>query len=647
MRKMKIRGLLLHLIVLCMAGPIVLGFAGQSFAAAFYYPTELTYSNPAKAYPGYVLFKPSGGKLKGEDGKIWLLDMNGAVVKEWPFDGSKYWLSFDAQFADNGNLFVKMNPLIGADGVNLTNVTFLNSGGQNRNGLIFQEWDWTGNIVWSVRHPLHKDITRAEFAAITGADPSRLGDADYVLQIFNQQSVAKRNELRSKFNYFEHHGATKIYNKALGRETLLIIANKNITSEEAYALGANPANSPAPGGPFTAAICSDVITEIDLQTGKVVWEWSSADHLIQNFDSTKRNWYRTIADQSYGGNVEEAFYRLLDVNVHTNQEVKGLVSDWVHYNTVHYNAARGEIILSSRAMSEIYVIDHDGTFNANDPYTLAASTKGDFVWRFGCPSNYASKDQLGPAGIPERSPLPTLNDAQHSQLWGQHDIQWIAEGLPGAGQLLVFDNGVGRPSTQSFSAILQINPYDARGKYIRELDAGYKANINSLPNYGTRTLWTADTAPGWRLNMRPSNLITWSFIGINSFYSPYVCGCIRLPNGNTFISSGMEGNIFEVTDKGEIVWEYISPFTAQGRIGNSLTAASGAPNYFGLDHNPSYFFKIHKYGYDHPAFRGRDLRPTGTIMKPTTYYGFGFGSAGGAGGGGTVGGTGGGAGGGY
>jgi hypothetical protein len=213
--------------------------------------------------------------------------------------------------------------------------------------------------------------------------------------------------------------------------------------------------------------------------------------------------------------------------------------------------------------------------------------------------------------------------------------------------LLLFDNGMGRPGNLMWSSILQLNPYDASGNYRRELSVGYKDDITSLPNI-TDGHWQTDLTGSRRLNWRPSNLITWSFMGINSFYSPYVSGTQRLPNGNTFITSGMEGQIFEVTDKGEIVWEYISPFTPEGRISNSLTSASGAPNYFGLNHDPGYLFKIYKYGYDHPAFQGKDLSATqGTIMKPTSYYGFGFSNVGGGGGGGAAGGTGGGAGGGY
>jgi hypothetical protein len=44
-----------------------------------------------------------------------------------------------------------------------------------------------------------------------------------------------------------------------------------------------------------------------------------------------------------------------------------------------------------------------------------------------------------------------------------------------------------------------------------------------------------------------------------SFFSSYISGVQRLPNGNTLICEGLTGRIFEVTPGREIVWEYISP----------------------------------------------------------------------------------------
>ena len=43
------------------------------------------------------------------------------------------------------------------------------------------------------------------------------------------------------------------------------------------------------------------------------------------------------------------------------------------------------------------------------------------------------------------------------------------------------------------------------------------------------------------------------------FFSPYIGGAQRLPNGNTLICEGCDGRIFEVTRAGEVVWEYVNP----------------------------------------------------------------------------------------
>ena len=45
-----------------------------------------------------------------------------------------------------------------------------------------------------------------------------------------------------------------------------------------------------------------------------------------------------------------------------------------------------------------------------------------------------------------------------------------------------------------------------------------------------------------------------------SFFSPYISGARRLPNGNTLITEGNFGRIFQVTTEGEVVWEYINPY---------------------------------------------------------------------------------------
>ena len=45
--------------------------------------------------------------------------------------------------------------------------------------------------------------------------------------------------------------------------------------------------------------------------------------------------------------------------------------------------------------------------------------------------------------------------------------------------------------------------------------------------------------------------------GNRGHFSRYISAAERLPNGNTLITSGQHGRLFEVTNDFEIVWEYI------------------------------------------------------------------------------------------
>jgi hypothetical protein len=55
-----------------------------------------------------------------------------------------------------------------------------------------------------------------------------------------------------------------------------------------------------------------------------------------------------------------------------------------------------------------------------------------------------------------------------------------------------------------------------------------------------------------------------------SFFSHYVSSAQRLPNGNTMMTEGADGRLFEVTTGGDIVWEYVSPYFAQNGTTNRV-----------------------------------------------------------------------------
>jgi hypothetical protein len=104
----------------------------------------------------------------------------------------------------------------------------------------------------------------------------------------------------------------------------------------------------------------------------------------------------------------------------------------------------------------------------------------------------------------------------------------IPEGLPGAGNILIFDN-----QGQGGYPPAQTDPL--AGTRVVEINPVTKQIV-------------------WQYSGRTSQHTDWSF------YSPIVGSAQRLPNGNTLIDEGTDGRVFQVTPAGDIVWEYISPY---------------------------------------------------------------------------------------
>jgi hypothetical protein len=101
--------------------------------------------------------------------------------------------------------------------------------------------------------------------------------------------------------------------------------------------------------------------------------------------------------------------------------------------------------------------------------------------------------------------------------------------------------------------------------------------------------------------------VIWNYRSVNShnFFSHIGSSGQRLPNGNTFICADTEGHFFEVTSDGKLAWEYINPVTRDGAVkvlGDVLPMTNSV-------------FRAFRYGPGHPAFKGRDLTPKGTITE--------------------------------
>lgn len=380
-------------------------------------------------------------------------------------------------------------------------------------------------------------------------------------------------------NYAPHHDWVRIFNKAISAPTTLYIANKSITREQALAAGADPATGPDREAQM------DAIVEVDMQ-GRVVWEWWFFDHVVQAVDPSKPNYVgagKTVADHP--------------ARIDLNLPGRPLRRDWLHCNSLDYNPKSGHLVINS-VQGELYVIDHDGTFLANDAaasIAKAASPAGDFLYRFGDPARYGQGD---PPRVLENWDSATTG---HKQMGGSHHASWIPPGVPGAGNLMVFNNGQYLYQRTPQSSILEINPFlctdgQDTGEYVNPPEAGY-----------TRESYDKDTHNQPR---QISRQVVWSYRSMNShgFFSHIGSSGQRLPNGNTFVCSDTEGHFFEVTAKGELAWEYINPVTRDGPVkvlGDALPMTNSA-------------FRAFRYPADHPAFRGRELKPAGTITERAT-----------------------------
>ena len=251
--------------------------------------------------------------------------------------------------------------------------------------------------------------------------------------------------------------------------------------------------------------------------GEVVWEWRAAEHFEEfGFDEAAR------------------------ASLYASPSMRGDAGgDWLHTNCVSELGPnkwydRGD----ERFAPENLIFD---CRNANILAIISKKT-GKIVWKLG--------------------PRFDGTEAERKLGWivGQHHLHMIPKGLPGAGDLLVFDNGgaagYGAPNElapdgtsvvhRDYSRVVQFNPITLEVTWqYGPLEAGWLPFAD-----GSRT------------------------------YSPYISSAQRLWNGNTLICEGSDGHLVEVTPDHEIVWEYVSPYfkvPAPGFAYNLVYRAYRAP----------------------------------------------------------------------
>lgn len=409
-------------------------------------------------------------------------------------------------------------------------------------------------------------------------DPSGFGG----FKVVSWSGVTTWTYTESRATYHPHHDFTRIYNPKLGAYTILYIANKDLTYDQLIAAGADPSRTPSTGAQM------DALVEVDA-TGTIVWEWCFFDHLVQDYSAAKANYVGTVGT---GTTIATCPGRL-----NINLAGHNLKADWLHCNSLDYNQSLDQIVINS-VQGEFYVIDHGNTYVAGDPaasIALAATDAGDFLYRFGDPARY---DQGSKTAILEDW---TLSTTGHKQMGGAHHIQWIAEGLPGAGNFLIFNNAEYLCEHTPQSYVMEINPrLDATGTdtghYVNPPDAGY--NTVTSPAVTDKTPKLISKQVVWNHSSK-SNLTLYSNIG---------CSAQRLSNGNTLICADTWGYVMEVTPAGDTVWDYIEPVTKSGAVqflGDRLPMVNS-------------IFRAYRYKATDPPLAGRTLTPGATITGRTT-----------------------------
>jgi hypothetical protein len=280
----------------------------------------------------------------------------------------------------------------------------------------------------------------------------------------------------------------------------LMLAHKNIEAPHI-----------APGN-----ILDDTIIDVSWE-GEIRWEWRFADHL-----------------------EEMGFSEAALNTMHRNPNIVppgGGMGDWAHVNSLsrlgpnRWHKAGDKrfhsdnLIASCRQTNTIVII------NRRAPHEI--------TWRLG--PDYDSSPALRKLGW----------------IIGPHHAHMIPRGLPGEGNLLVFDcggrSGYGDPNPGAPSG---------HNNVIRPYSRVIEFDPNTL-----EIVWQYSAQHGGGAPL----------VHDSRFYSVLVSSAQRLPNGNTLITEGSDGRFFEVNSDCDIVWEYISPYVDPKSSHNQVYRAYRIP----------------------------------------------------------------------
>ena len=379
------------------------------------------------------------------------------------------------------------------------------------------ELDWDSNVVWPPNG-----------ATVQGANGGRFCDP-------NGQIIGLNTDELGRPVTWQHHDVQREGNP-VGYYAPLQQAEIGGGKTLILALDLPPLDETSHISDFP--LYSDKIVEVEVnsQGTNVLWEWYAYEH----FEASG-------GDLGYGFDAV-AKEAIKTIRVGLGNPELGNRTDWLHINNANYLGLNRwcpfpglpscdrrfhphNIIFDTREANFIAII-------ARHDHPQGAWKSGDIVWRVGPTFNY------GPGKI--------------DQIIGPHHAHMIPFPLHGAGNIMVFDNGGragfgpdanGKPTypnkSRPYSRVIEFDPITLDVVWLYE-----RPDPNTVP-------------PGE--NFAP-------------FRSDLASSAQRLVNHNTLITEALSGRIFEVTRKGELVWEFVSPFGPLPPYGDPAQGAAKPGN---------------------------------------------------------------------
>ena len=386
---------------------------------------------------------------------------------------------------------------------------------------------WSSNFTTGVSVYLLENGNLLRTCKIGNTDIS-FGGVGGRIELYDWESNLLWEYNYSSSTVSQHHDVFPLSNG-----NILMLAVTTMDMDEAIQAGRDPSKLE------DEKLFNEQILELEpigSNQANIVWEWNFKDHLIQDFDASKDN-FGIISENP----------QLLNINYLTTSST---AANWLHINSLQYNEELDQIILSTRNLSEIYIIDHSTTTTEAATNTGGVYGKGgDLLYRWG------NKEAYDKGTSSDRT------------LFAQHYPHFIPNGLIDAGKILIFNNGI----VDSSSVDIITPPTSSAGVYTYSESTGYGPDIAE-----------------------------WQYVDPNdptSFYSWIMSSAQRLPNGNTLICDADSGYFFEIDENNNKVWEYVNPVAT-----NSILNQGETPLFA-----DNLVFRAIRFSEDYPAFTGRDM----------------------------------------